>query len=123
MPYAELGADRPLFRHRPFGPIFQRLRLTQGMVPMKWFSQNPGRAILLAGLASAAGLVGCQDAATPGPNLSVAPDSFYAVAQPQGFAVRDLGTLGGDSSVAHAISQFNRVVGMSKLASGEIRAF
>ena len=95
--------------------------LVSGKHPLSLSRSPVGLLVLIGALA---GLGACAEPASPGPGPNPAvPDSFFAISQPAGFTVRDLGTLGGDSSVANAINQFNKVVGMSKTAAGEIRAF
>lgn len=65
-------------------------------------------------------LSGCRDASDPGPKE---PESFLSRTPAAGWTLQDLGTLGGDSSVAYDLAGNHKVVGVSRTASGELRAF
>ncbi|MFN2567093.1 MAG: hypothetical protein ABR499_19010, partial [Gemmatimonadaceae bacterium] len=67
-------------------------------------------------------LVGCADPAHPTrPKAEV--DAVGARAAASGYAVTDLGTLGGTSSSAHAINEKGEIVGSSSTKSDGGHAF
>ena len=65
-------------------------------------------------------LAACQDYSGP---VIREPESFLSRNTAASFSIIDLGTLGGDYSIALGINQLTEVVGLSKVASGELHAF
>jgi probable HAF family extracellular repeat protein len=92
-----------------------------GFSPRRWFRSPvfPGAA----GFALLALVSGCQDSQDSSAPVPQEPESFLSRTPSAGFTIMDLGTLGGDSSVAYGLSGNNKVVGVSRTASGELHAF
>lgn len=65
-------------------------------------------------------LAACQDYSAPAPRE---PESFLSRNTAASFNMIDLGSLGGDSSVAYGLSGSDKVVGVSRTGAGELHAF
>lgn len=82
--------------------------------------RNPRSLAAAAALLLLVGLTACGEGTGSSPDR---PEDFQSRTPASQFQIVDLGTLGGDSSVAFGLSQTNRVVGVSRTATGELHAF
>jgi probable HAF family extracellular repeat protein len=74
----------------------------------------------VVGVALLSFLAACQDYSGP---VTREPESFLSRTPAASFTIIDLGSLGGDSSVAYGINLNNKVVGTSRTGSAEMHAF
>ena len=91
------------------------------MTPPSVLDALRSRSIVLASTCFALGTVACTTDQTTQPSTEAAPTPSLASAAT--YTVRDLGTLGGTSSMANDINNAGIVVGSSRTASGNNRAF
>lgn len=85
-------------------------------------TSRPGSHIWRGALGTALLLLvaSCQEYTGP---VTKEPESFISRTTAAAFTMLDLGTLGGDSSIAYGLVGTDKVVGVSRIASGELHAF